>query len=64
MPELTINHLISIVHSLVSNPPPLQREGGVGKTSPIGLSTFVSVLLISKTGFYCDHKFGEGEVKG
>ncbi len=65
MPELTLNHLISIVNSVVSNPPRTTKGNGwSGKDLSYWLSTFVSVLLISKTGFIVIISSEKGKLRG
>jgi hypothetical protein len=53
-----------IVNSVVTYPPPLQRErGGVRKIYPIG-GAHLYLSAFSKTGFLCKHKYGEGGGRG
>ncbi len=66
-PGVDYNSTYLIVNSLVSYPPPLQREKGrSGEYLSYWLGTFVSAcLLISKADFYvntCTEK-GEGRAK-
>ncbi len=59
------NSLYLIVSSVVSYPPPLQRERGVEWGRSLLLVEHICIcLLISKTSFYVNKSTGKGKDRG